>query len=65
MEKIRQHYVSRFYLKPWVENDQIWCLRDRKIFSANLMKIANEKYFYELRDLSPEDMALIERFAIA
>jgi len=65
MEKIRQHYVSRFYLKPWAENDQIWCLRDRKIFSANLMKIANEKYFYELRDLSPEDMALIERFAIA
>jgi len=48
--KKRQHYVARYYLKPWSDNEQIYCIRNQKVFKSNLMNIAQEKYFYELQE---------------
>jgi hypothetical protein len=64
MEKILHHYVPCFYLRAWAHNDQIWCLRDRKSFLANVKKIGGEKYFYELPDLTQEDVRLLQEFVI-
>lgn len=43
MKKIHQHYVSRFYLKAWAIDNQIYWLRNGKIFRTSLMNVANEK----------------------
>lgn len=29
---IHQHYVWRYYLRQWANNDQIYCLRSNKVF---------------------------------
>jgi hypothetical protein len=65
MEKIYQHHVPRFYLRAWAINDRLWCLGYGKSFPASLSVVGGEKYFYKLHDLTEEDIALIERFAIA
>jgi hypothetical protein len=58
--KKRQHYVSRYYLKAWAdEKDQVICLRKDKIFPSNTMNIAQEKYFYELQDLTDEEKSTV------
>lgn len=65
MIKQRQHYVSRYYLKAWTnEKEQISCLRANKIFTSNLMGVAQERFFYELQDLTKEEIELIYKFAI-
>jgi hypothetical protein len=64
MEKILHHYVPCFYLRAWATNDQIWCLRGGKSFQANVKKIGGEKYFYELPDLTREDVRLLQEFVI-
>jgi hypothetical protein len=65
MEKIYQHHVPRFYLRAWAPNDRLWCLGYGKIFPASLSGVGGENYFYQLRDLTDEDIALIEQFAIS
>lgn len=55
----RQHYVWRYYLKPWTVNKQICCLRDNNIFKASLMKIAQKRYFYRTEELNNEEISLI------
>ncbi len=64
MKKIHQHYVPRFYLKAWATHEQIYCLRNGKIFRTRLVNVANEKYFYRLRDLTAQDIRVIEELAI-
>ena len=64
MDKILHHYVPCFYLRAWAHNDQIWCLRDGKSFLANVKKVGAEKYFYELSDLTKEDVRLLQEFVI-
>ncbi len=65
MVKKRQHYVSRYYLKAWSNSkEQIYCLRENKIFFSNLMGVAQEKYFYELQNLTEDEVSLINRLAI-
>lgn len=65
MIKKRQHYVSRYYLKAWTDNkEHICCLRENKIFSSNLMGVAQEKYFYELQNLTDTEIDLVKKLAI-
>ena len=58
----KQHYVWRHYLAPWTSNGekdgQIFCLMDNKIFSAGLMKIGNQRYFYKVPDLTERQIHL-------
>ena len=59
-KKKNQHYVFQAYLKPWAENDLIYCLRDGKIFRPNLAGVACERFFYQLQDLTSEEIQLVE-----
>lgn len=65
MIKKRQHYVSRYYLKAWACNkERIYCLRENKIFQSNLMGVAQEKYFYELQNLTENEQKIIHFLGI-
>lgn len=55
----RQHYVWRFYLKPWTNSNKIWCMRNNSIFNTTLMNIAQEKYFYKKSELNQNEISLI------
>jgi len=64
MKKRKQHYVWRYYLRSWSENEKIFCLRDGKIFESNLMGVANKRDFYRLKELNLDDIKFIKKFAI-
>lgn len=64
MKKIRHHYVWRYYLRPWAENDKIWCCRNGSYFKTNLMNIAQERDFYKLNELTKENIEYIKMIAI-
>lgn len=51
-------------MKPWSNKNQIYCLRNNKIFSSNLSGIAQERYFYKLQDLTKEEIEYIYRLGI-
>ena len=64
----RQHYVWRYYLAQWtnsksIEGD-IYCCRGDKIFQTGLINIAQEKYFYELVDITDTEALCIERISL-
>ncbi len=47
--------VPKFYLKNFSQGNNkihVFSKRDNRKFSANIFKVANEKYFYGLPDLS-------------
>jgi hypothetical protein len=60
----RQHYVWRHYLQSWSSKDQIFTLfkDDSRIERINLMGVAQERYFYELPDLSDKEEAFLRWF---
>jgi hypothetical protein len=64
VKKKLQHYVFQAYLKPWSNNEQIYCLREGKIFPSNLRGVACERFFYALQDLTPDEVKLIEETLI-
>lgn len=64
MKKRRHHYVWREYLRPWSENEKIWCKMDGEYFNANLMNIAQKKDFYKLKELSTQDIIAIKKMLI-
>jgi Protein of unknown function (DUF4238) len=59
------HYVPRFYLKAWAEDDLVYCLRDGKILRTSVRNVAAENYFYRLCELSATDVAFVRKVAIA
>lgn len=63
-KKKKQHYVWRSYLRPWSNKERIWCLRENKIFHSNLMGVAQEKYFYRIKELTDIEVGFIRRIAV-
>jgi hypothetical protein len=63
MDKKRgQHYVWRYYLTAWTDEfEQLYCLRENKLFLANPKKVAKARDFYRLRDLSQNEITIIEK----
>ncbi|PGX57074.1 hypothetical protein COE12_03515 [Bacillus anthracis] len=63
MEKKRgQHYVWRYYLTSWTDDsEKLFCLRNDNLFPVNPKKIAKARDFYRLRDLSQDEIAIIEQ----
>lgn len=57
--KLQHHHVWRHYLSPWGVDGQIWCLQDRRVYSTGTRRIAVEKRFYKLEDLTPAKVALV------
>lgn len=62
--KKRQHYIWMYYLKPWTNSNHIWTFfkSSDKIEQPNLMKVAQEKYFYQLEDFTEEEEAFLSKF---
>jgi hypothetical protein len=61
-EKHKQHYVWRYYLDSWSDKQQIFCLRDGRIFKANIKDLAQERDFYQLQELNAEDLKILNAF---
>lgn len=62
--KKRQHYVWRYYLKPWADNESIWTYfkESDKIKKPNLKRVAQEKYFYKLTDFNNKEEEFLKKF---
>jgi hypothetical protein len=63
-KKRRQHHVWQHYLKSWATDNQIWCLREGSVFQTNTTKVAVERDFYKIPELTSEDIALIKWLVI-
>ena len=59
-KKKRQHYVWRHYLRQWSIEEQIYCLMNGKIFKSNIMNVAQEKYFYKLKQLNTDEINFLK-----
>src|SRR5258708_1595200 len=59
MLKHKHHYVNRFYLEPWMRDAKIACWLRGKIVQPSLEGVANQRDFYEVPDLHPEDVTVI------
>ncbi len=63
-----QHYVWRYYLRPWTtkpsdDNGTINCINYGQIKrDIGTTVIASEHYFYQLQDLSSDDISFITEF---
>lgn len=58
------HYVYRKYLKPWTQQEKIYCLGDnKKIFFTNIMNIGKENYFYEFKLCTDKEIEMGRYFA--
>lgn len=62
----KQHYVWRKYLSAWTNNNsvegKIYCLskNGNKIFFTNLMNVAQERYFYEIKEINENEIRLVK-----
>lgn len=58
-----QHSVPRFYLKPWTQNGELYYLNRTtgRIRHCGVRGVANERLFYRLEKLTPEEVDLIKR----
>jgi hypothetical protein len=57
--KKKQHYLWKFYLKPWTSNKKIWCKRHKNIFLTSLENIGQERYFYETLPLNETEQKFL------
>lgn len=60
----KQHYVNRFYLEPWAKDGTLVSMIRGKIVPNALVNIANERDFYEVAELSPEDVFFLRHVVI-
>lgn len=63
--KARQHYVFRRYLRPWCTGQQIARLRDGEAKMIGVGDVAVQKYFYQLQQLTDEDVTLVRDTLLA
>ncbi|MDD4914622.1 MAG: DUF4238 domain-containing protein [Methylococcales bacterium] len=65
MKKRRQHYVWKKYLEPWCVDGKVWCHRNgANPFHTNPINVAVERDFYELTQLTKNDILFIQKVAI-
>ncbi|WP_432779721.1 DUF4238 domain-containing protein [Pseudomonas corrugata] len=61
-KKKKQHYVWRFYLGSWAEDELIYCWREGKIFRPNIKDVAQGRYFYQVKKLSKDEIDIVKTF---
>jgi len=61
-KKIKQHYVWKYYLRPWAINNQIICQREGKVFKTALENVAQKRNFYRMHELSKEEIEYLRLF---
>ena len=55
----KQHYVNRFYLKPWTDKGRLASMVRGRILPNELGGVANQRDFYEVAELSREDILFL------
>ena len=60
MQIRRHHHVWRYYLDAWAIDGRVHCLQRDQIFAADATKLAVERDFYELNDLTESDIRFVE-----
>ncbi|MCG9705082.1 DUF4238 domain-containing protein [Photobacterium damselae] len=57
-KKKKQHYIWRRYLKSWLVEGSLACMRDKKrVFSTkDLMNVGQQSYFYKVNSLTEQDI---------
>jgi len=60
MKKRKQHYVWEHYLAAWATGMTLYCDHDGRQFPASTDKVANERDFYRLKELSAEDLRYVK-----
>lgn len=60
-KKSKQHYVWRRYLKSWLVDDKLACMRNKQsVFStANLMNVGQLNHFYKVNSLTEHDIDFV------
>ena len=58
--KKKQHYVWKNYLRPWTENNKIWCLRQGEKFCTSPDNIALQRFFYQAEPLNLNELEYIK-----
>lgn len=61
MKKRKQHYVWKYYLKPWLIDGKLYCLRKKKIFFTEPSNILQETDFYRLSELNEIEIDFLRR----
>lgn len=64
MKKRKQHYVWKHYLSAWATDNQLWCQRGDRRFRTNLDNIAQRRDFYRLKEMTEQDLEVIEALII-
>ena len=60
--KHKQHYVWRSYLEAWSQNEQLICLRQGEIFTANIKDLAQKRDFYKSKELNHKEIDILFAF---
>lgn len=64
MKKRKQHYVWQHYLDAWTINGQLFCLRNGTIFPTNTLNVGQQRDFYRLQELTPNDIFFIKQIFV-
>ncbi|MDN4694199.1 DUF4238 domain-containing protein [Vibrio parahaemolyticus] len=66
-KKQRQHYVWRRYLKSWLVDDKLACMRNKQnVFSTkDLMNVGQQSYFYKVNSLSEQDISFVRNMFLS
>lgn len=58
----KQHYVWQHYLRAWTIDNQIYCKRGDSVFRTSTENVAQERYFYEAKQLNDNEILFVRDF---
>lgn len=58
-KKHKQHYVFQAYLASWLDNKQMWCCRNNKLFQTGTQNVAQERDFYRVLPVNIDELKFI------
>lgn len=62
-KKRRQHYVFQSYLNAWTNEEQLWCMRNKKNkFKTGTINVAQERDFYRIKPLNADEKKFCNLF---
>jgi hypothetical protein len=58
----KQHYVWQHYLRAWTIDNQLYCKREDSVFRTSTENVAQERYFYEAKQLNDNEILFVRNF---
>lgn len=61
-DRKQQHYVWAYHLRAWEVGGRLWChwRSQRKLGKTQATSIAKQRYYYQMHELTAEDIAVVE-----